>query len=135
MRWVSEDYEALAGLIERANQVGNEEAALSPGKLVRRLRRGSQISQARLAAAAGVPRSLLERLESDKDVQLSSLRRVLAALGCRPVILPASEPLLTEFRRKAAEQRRQDEAWVKACRGLGISSTATASRAQGKDPL
>ena len=118
MRWVVEDYEALARLIDGANRFGRDETALAPGRLIRLLRRGLQVSQLQLAKRAGVPRSLVERVESGGDVQIGSLRRLLGALGCGLVILPASDGLLARFKAKAKEKRRSDRQWEQVCRRL-----------------
>jgi len=125
MRWVVEDYEALARLIESANRWSRDETALAPGRLILRLRRGLQISQSQLAERAGVPRSLVGRVESGGDVQLGSLRRLLDALGCGLVILPASEGLLAQFKAKAKEQRRQDREWERVRQGLKTNAAET----------
>jgi transcriptional regulator with XRE-family HTH domain len=114
MRWVVEDYGALARLIDGANRWGRDETALAPGRLILRLRRGLQVSQLQLAKRAGVPRSLVGRVESGGDVQIGSLRRLLGALGCGLVILPASAGLLAQFKAKAKEKRRRDREWERA---------------------
>src|ERR1051326_4038945 len=88
MRWVTEDYEALAHLTDSGNRWSRDETALTPSRLILRLRRGLQWSQLQLAKRAGVPRSLIGRIESGGDIQLSSLRRLFGALGCGVVILP-----------------------------------------------
>lgn len=108
MRWVIEDYAGLVRLVEAANRWSQDQTALEPGLLIRRLRRGLKMSQQDLAQRAAVPRSLLERLEAGGDVRLGSLKRVLAALGCVPVLLPASVGLLADLKAKATERRRCD---------------------------
>lgn len=120
MRSATEDYEALARLIEGANRLSREEAALAPGRLILRLRRGLQVSQLELAKRAGVPRSLVGRVESGGDVQLSSLRRLLGAINCGLVLLPASEEVLAQFKAKIKEKRRADREWTRVCRKLGL---------------
>jgi len=114
MRWVVEDYEALARCLDAGSRWIGDEAALAPGPLIRRLRRGLQVSQLELAKRAGVPRSLVARVESGGDAQVSSLRRLLGALGCGLVILPASRDLLAQFKNKAKEQRRSQREWERA---------------------
>lgn len=126
MRWVVEDYAALARLFESANRWGRDETARAPGRLILRLRRGLQISQLQLAERAGLSRSLVERVESEGDVQLGSLRRLLEALGCGLVILPVSETLLARFQAKAEEQRRRAREWKRVCRRLRTSAARTA---------
>ena len=118
MRWVVEDYEALARLMASGNPWGQDETARAPGRLILRLRRGLQMSQLRLAERAGVPRSLVGRVESGGDVQVSSLRRLLEALGCGFALLPVSEGLLAHFKAKAMEDRRRDREMKRVCRRL-----------------
>lgn len=118
MRWVVEDYEALASLFDAAHRCGRQEIVFAPGRLIQRLRRGLQWSQLQLAKRAGMPRSLIGRVESGGDARLSSLRRLLGALGCELVVLPASETLLARFKTKALEQRRLDRQWKRVRRGL-----------------
>lgn len=120
MRWVREDYEALADFMQAANRWGGDETALSPGKLVRRLRRGLRVSQRQLAAQSGVARSLVARLESGGDVSVGSLKRLLEALGCGLIVLPASAPLLERFRSQAKEERRIDREWNRMRRKLQV---------------
>jgi len=108
MKWVLEDYAGLARLIEAANPWLQDGMALGPGLLTRRLRRALKMSQQDLARRAAVPRSLLERLEAGRDARIGSVKRALAALGCVPVLLPASLGLLGDLRAKAAERRRCD---------------------------
>jgi len=116
LRWVDEDYEALAGLLDGGNGWGRDETALAPGRLVLRLRRGLQMSQLQLAKRAGVHRSLVARVESGGDVQVGSLRRLLGSLGCGFVLLPVSEELCAWFKAEALKKRRRDEDWERACR-------------------
>lgn len=120
MCWVREDYAALARALDAARRARADQAELAPGELVRRLRRGLQWSQRQLAKRAGMPRSLIGRVESGGQVELGSLRRLLSALGCELLVLPASEELLAHFRAKARERHRRDREFVRVCRELGI---------------
>lgn len=64
-------------------------AGWTHGEALRRLRLRRGLKRYQLAALAGVSASLVGRLEKGADVRLSTLRRLYAALGCRPLILPA----------------------------------------------
>jgi transcriptional regulator with XRE-family HTH domain len=69
------------------------------------------ISQAELAAEAGVSKSTIERLEAGQDVRLASLTRILRALGMLErldVVLP--EPLPSPIERIRLEGRRRRRA-------------------------
>lgn len=59
------------------------------GYAVRRLRIRFGLNQKQMAYLAGVPPSVLCRVEREQDVRLSSLRKIFAAVGCRAVILPS----------------------------------------------
>ncbi|MBI3298587.1 MAG: helix-turn-helix domain-containing protein [Elusimicrobia bacterium] len=101
-------------MFEAAELWRQDETALRPGRLILRLRRGLQVSQRELARRSGVPRSQLERIEAGKDCRMSSILRLMEALGCALVVLPASEPLLAEFKEKATRQARCDREWEEA---------------------
>lgn len=61
------------------------------GDAIRRARRERGLSQQRVAAASGIPQSHLSKIEAGQDVQLSTLRRVVKALGYE-VRLEAQRP-------------------------------------------
>lgn len=71
-------------------------------------------------ARAGVPRSLLARLEAGGDVQVSSLKRLLGALGCGFILLPISLKLLSDHKEKAEEERLRDIEWEQVRRELKL---------------
>ncbi|MBI3548530.1 MAG: hypothetical protein HY078_05705 [Elusimicrobia bacterium] len=108
MCWVVEDYELLARLLASGAAWNGEETSANPGRLVLRLRRGLQLSQRRLSELSGVPRSLIIRTEAGRDIQISSLRRLLKGMGCGLAVLPVSEARLKEFEAKAMERRDLD---------------------------
>ena len=109
MRWVVEDYDALARLLEAARPWSDDETAREPGRLILRLRSGLQWSQAELAKRSGVSRSLVARAEAGGDLQLGSLRRLFAALGCSLVILPVSPELHSRFNALAEAEKLRDQ--------------------------
>ncbi len=57
--------------------------------LLRRLRIRFHLSRKQLAAKAGVSASLVGRAEKGADVRVSTLRKIFAAVGCRPLVVPA----------------------------------------------
>lgn len=57
--------------------------------LLRRLRIRFGLNRRQLAAKAGVSASLVGRAEKGADVRVSTLRKIFAAVGCRPLVVPA----------------------------------------------
>lgn len=57
--------------------------------LLRRLRIRFGLNRKQLAAKAGVSASLIGRAEKGADVRISTIRRIFAAVGCRPLVIPA----------------------------------------------
>jgi len=55
--------------------------SLATGAAVRRARSASGLSQAQLGAQIGIPQSYIARIEAGADVRVSTLARVLRALG------------------------------------------------------
>ncbi|MDE2293391.1 MAG: helix-turn-helix transcriptional regulator [Elusimicrobia bacterium] len=95
--------------------------------MLRRLRRGLRVSQRELARRAGVPRSMVERVERGGDALLSTLRRLFEALGCGLTVLPVSEPLRAGFEEKAREKRRSERELRRVCRKLGLPAPTPVS--------
>ncbi|MBI4374938.1 MAG: helix-turn-helix domain-containing protein [Elusimicrobia bacterium] len=120
MKWVVEDYQKICLLFESGGRWTQDEAARKPGRLIARLRRGLQLSQLQLARKSGVAQSLVSRIESGRDVRLSTLQRLLEALGCGLVLLPASEELSALFKAQAEQQRVNDEKWQLIRRRFGL---------------
>jgi transcriptional regulator with XRE-family HTH domain len=111
--WIDDDWEELVRLLESGAAWLDKKTTTSAGHMIRRLRRTKNIDQRDLAARSRVARSLIARLESGGDVRLSSLGRLLAALDCSLVLLPASESLLAEFRKRAKEKKRAEREWTR----------------------
>lgn len=131
MIWVEEDFDALSRLTDAGTRWREDQAAQSPGRLIRALRRGLKVSQVDLARRAGLPRSVVSRLEAGGDSQLSTLRRLLAALGSGLVILPCSAGLLARFRSEARHRRGSRLALERMRRVGGILAKATRSNDPG----
>jgi hypothetical protein len=55
-------------------------------------RKNAELTQRQLGALAGVHQSFVSRVENGRDVRLSSLRRLYAALGYRMLVLPLKRP-------------------------------------------
>jgi transcriptional regulator with XRE-family HTH domain len=89
------------------------------GTRLARTRLEQNTSQAQLATAAGVSKSTVERIETGREVKLSSFVRVLRALGRLELLdrlLPEPLPSPIERiriqgkrRQRAAEPRREEE--------------------------
>lgn len=89
-----------------------DEAVLSElGARLARLRIDANLSQARLAADAGVSKRTVERLEAGHSTQLTNLLRVLRALGVLErldAVFP--EPLPSPVQRLRLEGRTRERA-------------------------
>jgi transcriptional regulator with XRE-family HTH domain len=89
------------------------------GARLARTRLEQNVSQEQLATAAGVSKSTVERIETGREVKLTSLVRILRALGRLELLdrlLPEPLPspierarLQGRRRQRAGESRRQDE--------------------------
>ena len=63
-------------------------ASLAPHAVIRAIRGGLRMTQAEVARRAGLPQSHLAKIESGKvDVRLGTLRKILGAMFCEPVLL------------------------------------------------
>jgi putative transcriptional regulator len=90
------------------------------GARLARTRLEQNVSQEQLASEAGVSKSTVERIETGREVKLTSLVRILRALGRLELLdhlVPDPLPspierarLQGRLRRRAAESRRKDEA-------------------------
>ncbi len=106
-----------------AERIPGEWAAMEPGEQIRRLRLRFGLNQKGFAASAGLPASLVCRVEKGADLRLTTLRRLFAGVGCRPLILPVGGLLNLDEVDADAEQ-----AWRES--PLGRAFTA-----RGEDPL
>ena len=55
-------------------------------------RKHARLSQAQLAARAGMSQSLIARVERGRDARLSTMRRLYEAMGYRMLIVPLKRP-------------------------------------------
>jgi len=88
------------------------------GARLARTRLEQNVSQEQLASEAGVSKSTVERIETGREVKLTSLVRILRALGRLELLdqlLPEPLPspierarLQGRLRQRAAESRRKD---------------------------
>lgn len=53
----------------------------TPGYFLRRFREQLRLTQQEMATAAGVDRSLVAKIEADRDVRVGTLSRLVEALG------------------------------------------------------
>lgn len=58
----------------------------TPGDFLRRFREQLRLTQIEMADKAGVDRSLVARIEGDRDVRVGTLVRIVEALGGRLVL-------------------------------------------------
>jgi transcriptional regulator with XRE-family HTH domain len=89
------------------------------GARLARTRLEQNVSQEQLASNAGVSKSTVERIETGREVKLTSLVRILRALGRLELLdqlIPEPLPSPIErariqgrMRRRAAESQRKDE--------------------------
>lgn len=72
------------------------------GKAVRQFRRSRKLSQVEVARRSGRSRDVLYRLELGKDISVSALLDILAAMGAQVAIAPRALPTLEEMRERFA---------------------------------
>jgi transcriptional regulator with XRE-family HTH domain len=78
---------------------------LSIGALVKTVRMQLGMSQRALAQRAGVPQSTISRIEKeDRDSNLATLNKILAAISCDLVIVPLLQDSIESIRRKQARK-------------------------------
>lgn len=81
---------------------------LSPGTLIKMIRKQIGMPQEVLARKAKVPQSTISRIEKGKgDPSLATLRRVLQALECELVILPILRKSVGVIRKRQARKRAE----------------------------
>ena len=75
------------------------------GALVKAIRSQLGMSQNALARRAGVPQSTVSRIEQgQRDMNLSTLHKILGAISCDLVIAPLLENSIDEIRRRQARK-------------------------------
>jgi transcriptional regulator with XRE-family HTH domain len=89
---------------------------LSPGALIRMIRKQIGMPQEVLARKAKVPQSTISRIEKEQgDHSIANLRNILQALECDLVVLPVLREHVNAIRRKQA--RKKAEAKVRYLMG------------------
>lgn len=80
------------------------------GTLIRSIRNQLGISQSALAKRAGVPQSTVSRIETgEKDMNVSTLHKVLDAISCDLVIAPLSQGSIDDIRRRQARKMAEKQ--------------------------
>lgn len=96
-------------LIEEVSQAAKETKiavrGLALGALIRLIRVQLGMSQKALAKRADIPQSTISRVEQEeRDVNLSTLNKILGALSCDLVIVPLLKDSIEVIRRKQARK-------------------------------
>jgi transcriptional regulator with XRE-family HTH domain len=96
-------------LIEEVTQISQKMRialrGLSMGALVKAIRSQLGMSQKVLAKRAGVPQSTVSRIEQgERDMNLSTLQKILAAISCDLMMAPLLLESIDEIRRKQAHK-------------------------------
>jgi transcriptional regulator with XRE-family HTH domain len=78
---------------------------LSIGELIKLIRTQLGMSQTSLAKRAGIPQSTVSRIEQgQRDLNLSTLQKILNAISCDLVLAPALQESIETIRRKQAKK-------------------------------
>lgn len=86
------------------------------GVLIKSIRTQLGMSQKALARRAGVPQSTISRIEQEeRDPNLATLHKILAAISCNLVIIPLLQDSIEAMRRKQA--RKMAEKQVRYLKG------------------
>lgn len=64
-------------------------ASVELGEMLQLMRRRFRLNRVEMALRAGLSARVVSRIEKGADMRLSTLKKLFAAVGCRPVILPA----------------------------------------------
>jgi|CXWL01.1.fsa_nt_gi DNA-binding XRE family transcriptional regulator len=78
-------------------------------------RRSRGLTQADVAARASVSRCQIIQLERGGDIQLSTLRRIFAALDCDLVLLPRSDTLIAKIENEQRQADKETALYWKEC--------------------
>jgi transcriptional regulator with XRE-family HTH domain len=96
-------HQHLKSLATADRQVPSWIVDLQPGELVRLLRQQLHMTQSQLAGRSGVPQAKIARIETGKiDFRISTLKRLLEALGASPILLAHRNVSGKEMCRKRA---------------------------------
>ena len=95
----------LEEVTEASQNLRNAIKGLSIGRLIKSIRSQLGMSQAALAKRSHVPQSTVSRIEQGKQgINLSTLKKVLAALSCDLVIAPVMQDSIDTIRRQQARK-------------------------------
>lgn len=119
-RFVSSEKLLVEELAEIAKNTKEMSKGLNIGALIRMIRLQLGMSQAVLSRRANILQSTISRIENGgKDLNLSSLNKILKALSCDLVIVPLLlEPIDTIRRRQAKKQAKRRIDYLKGTMGL-----------------
>jgi transcriptional regulator with XRE-family HTH domain len=97
-------------IMQAALKVRVATRGLTIGALIRSIRTQLGMSQKALARRAGVPQSTISRIEQEeRDANLATLNKILAAISCDLVIVPLLQDSIEAVRRKQARQMAEKQ--------------------------
>ena len=104
----------FADLVDRLPKEQRERAAARRDQILReislkQLRRALQLTQVELAGTLRVNQAAISKMESQYDMYISTLRRVLEAMGARLKIIaefPDRQIVISQFHQKARGKAR-----------------------------
>jgi len=79
------------------------------GSLIKSIRVQLGMSQTAVAKRAGVPQSTVSRLEKGRDINLTTLNKILHAISCDLIIAPLLKDSIDNIRRKQARKIAEKE--------------------------
>lgn len=95
----------LLEVSQAAHQLHVAMRGLSCGALIKLVRRGLGMSQEELAKRAGVPQSMISKVEREAhEISEGTLRKILPALSCDLLIVPYLTTPLETLRQRQAEK-------------------------------
>ncbi len=103
-------------IMQAAQKARVASRGLKIGALIKSIRTQLGMSQKVLAGRAGVPQSTISRIEQEeRDANLATLNKILAAISCDLVIIPLLQDSIEAIRRKQA--RKMAEKQVRYLKG------------------
>ena len=104
----------FADLVDRLPKEQRERAAVRRDQILReislkQLRRALQLTQVELAGTLRVNQAAISKMESQYDMYISTLRRILEAMGARLKIIaefPDGQIVIGQFHQKARGKAR-----------------------------
>jgi transcriptional regulator with XRE-family HTH domain len=99
---------ALSAALHASAAVPEDWVAMPVGRIVRRLRKQLGLEQWSLGRRVGMRQSMVSRIERGADLRVSTLRKLLAAMGCELVVLPRSDRSLERLGDESRAHERQE---------------------------